>query len=61
MQINSNILMQINSNILMQINSKSYSEMTSADFIADVYLNDVTPHRHILSYLFTANNFYVQS
>ena len=48
----------------MQINSKSYSEiteMTSADFIADVYLNDVTPHRHILSYLFTANNFYVQS
>ena len=53
--------MQINSNILMQINSKSYSEMTSADFIADVYLNDVTPHRHILSYLFTANNFYVQS
>ena len=45
----------------MQINSRSYSEMTSADFIADVYLNDVTPHRHILSYLFTANNFYVQS
>ena len=34
--------MQINSNILMQINSKSYSEMTSADFIADVYLNDMS-------------------
>ena len=37
--------------------------MTSADFIADVYLNDVTPHRHTraLSYMFTVNNFYVQS
>ena len=51
--------MQINSDILMQ--TKSYSEMTSADFIADIYLNDVTPHKHILSYLFTANNFYAQS
>ena len=40
--------MQINSNILMQINSKSYSEMTSADFIADVYLNDVSNCNHYI-------------